>query len=303
LKRYLKLKPTDAYAASQLAQLLGQEQSAAALGPRTRELVAGIRTGGFKASQRAPAPEPGGPEPTSDLRPAEDGLLASLGALVRRALPATLLITVVVLAVRFLLRTTDELSTQTMATSDQLRQNIVTVEPAAPPPPAVDYDRLFATALDEATRLDQSGEHERAIAAYEKVMEDFPKRPRTEQAAFRRASLLMVVGRNGAAQEAFTSFLARYPASTNAAEALLRRGQAAARNLDDAAAEADFSRFLEQNSGSPLVAEAWVSRGELSLRGKKADAAKADFEAALARLGPGQLRDRALAGLEQARHP
>lgn len=57
LKRYLRVMPHDGYVAGQLAQLVGERKVArragVPMGPQTRKLIAGIRTGGFNASQRA----------------------------------------------------------------------------------------------------------------------------------------------------------------------------------------------------------------------------------------------------------
>lgn len=202
------------------------------------------------------------------------------------------------LGTRWVARKIDQLTTESLASSQQLRSNIEASTDSPVVAPQVDYDKLLTTALSTAARLDHDGDREAAITAYEQVMTDFPKRPQAEQAAFRRARLLSELGRHSVAQEAFAEFLSRWPASQNAPEALLRLGLAAGANLHDAEAEAALNSFLGRHASHPLVTEAFVARGELFGRKGELASAKADFEAALARLGPSPLRDRAEAGLQ-----
>lgn len=306
LKSYLRARPNDAYVSGQLAQLLGGERGAPALaiGAQTRELMAGIRTGGFKAGQRAgavpPAPDQGATGHLSnDLGLPVADTQSPLVTLARKWGPALILIVSLGLAARWVIRKTDQLANESVALSGQLQKNLQAQAPVEPVAPVqVDYDRQFAAALDKAVRLDQQGENDAAIAAYEEVMANFPKRPQTREAAFRRAKLLVQVGRNSVAKDAFGAFLERYPASPDAPEALLRRGEAAAANLLDAEAEADLTQFLERHAAHALVPEAWVVRGELFARRGASASAKADLEAALARLGPSALRDRAEAAMK-----
>ena len=93
LKRYLKLRPDDAYTAQQLSQLTG-ERALQARAPKTAELVAGIKKGGFAAHtglKGAPTRQA-----ISSLPPAE--LLDLAPVATRRKLPALLVNVAMVLA-------------------------------------------------------------------------------------------------------------------------------------------------------------------------------------------------------------
>ncbi|MDP1828649.1 MAG: protein kinase [Archangium sp.] len=301
LKRYLRVKPGDSYVAGQLRQLLGDDgEAAVVMGPQTRELIEGIRTGGFKASQKAPGPvavphRPEAAQPTFDL-PAIDAP-SPLGFLARRYGAPLVVLILLVLGVRWVVKKTGELATESADLSAQLRRNLAAPPPAAASAP-IDYDKLFATALAASVKLERDGTPEEAIAACETLMRDFPKRPQIEQVAFRRAQLLAKVKQHSVAQAAFADFLERWPASGDAPEALMRRGQAAAANLRDDEALADLNTFIGRHPAHALVTEAWVSRAELFARKGESALARVDFEAALARLGPSPLRERAESGLK-----
>ncbi len=98
LKRYLLVRPQDAYAAGQLRQLTGEptprQPATARLGPSTADLVAGIKTGGLRARDGSrdptqPLVSSGAPVPSDllDLPPVATpsplrGLLMKLAAAV-----------------------------------------------------------------------------------------------------------------------------------------------------------------------------------------------------------------------------
>lgn len=307
LKRYQHLMPHDAYVANQLAQLVGDRKSVGRsgvpMGPQTRKLIAGIRTGGFRASQSAAPSQTSEVIPSGvELSPAEP--YSALSHLARRWGPSLALVLIIGLGIRWGVRKVDQLTSESLASTQQLRNNVASASTDAPEVvPQLNFDKRVQTAMSEAARLDQSGSRAAAIQAYEQVMTDFPKRPQAEQAAFRRARLLSELGRHSGAQEAFADFIARWPASPNAPEALLRLGLSANANLRSAEAEAALNSFLERHASHPLVTEAFVARGELFARKSAFASAKADFEAALARLGPSPLRDRAAAGLKSVEEP
>ena len=67
LRRYLKLRGNDGYAATQLVQMTGEDPPGALiLGPNTQELVAGIRTGGFRAKPQSLSVTGSTPTPPSN---------------------------------------------------------------------------------------------------------------------------------------------------------------------------------------------------------------------------------------------
>jgi len=308
LKRYLRLKPTDAYVASQLTQLTGERRGlpppAEKKAESTRDLVAGIKTGGLKAQAKPSAPPP--PAQSAPVVAAEPGIfIAQVEAEspLKRALkqygPWALLALALVLGLRWVSRKVDSVTKESEQQVEQMRRKQAEREAALAEMRVRDFTQEAWAALDGAAQLEQSGDAEQALAAYQHVMANFPKRHEAERAAFRRARLLQSLKRMGEAREAYAEFLKAHPAALDAPEALLRRGECSAALEDAGPAERDYTELLTQHPSSPLVLEDWVLRGELRARSGKIEGARADFQQAVDRLEPeAPLRQRAQAGLD-----
>ncbi len=308
LKRYLRLKPTDAYVANQLQQLTGErrarvEQKKA---DSTRELVAGIKTGGMMAARPGPAPEPGAPAPPPVPNAADAGIyiaeveVESPGwRLVKKVGPWLLLAVVLVVGIRWASHKIDSMTKESEQQVEQMRRHMAERETKEEQVHARDFAQEAAQALEKAARQEKDGQLEAALASYQAVVETYPKHLEAERAAFRRAKVLLALKRHGDARGEFSAFLEQHPGSIDAAEALLRRGECASLLEDVGPAEKDFSDFLVRHPSSALVTEAWVLRGELRLRKGDADGARADFQQVLDRLEvAAPLRQRAQAGLD-----
>lgn len=318
LKRYLRVRPGDTYAANQLSQITGERvrplptPAAAPKASRTGDLVAGIKTGGFKAADRAPTvvgPVTSTPSlvttlaghsvPEMPTRNPNQGLIA--GGVVMFLVLAGL-----ISLFKWLAGGVDtlqaEASKQNNAIARQMNQR--------------DNDRLdqlaqeqlrkreaqnaekAQTMLDDAMMAREYGDTDQALRRFDEVIETFPKRAQASEARYYKGLVLLKAGRNGEAYEAFNEFLDRHGGNPRAPEALLRRGEAAAKNLRFVEAEVDLSRFLDEHSSSALVPLAYVIRGEVRTQRQNPAGARIDFQAARDRLGPGEpLRTRAEEGL------
>lgn len=309
LRRYLRLKPGDAYTANQLFQLTGERHPAGAHKPpsATAELMAGIKTGGFKSVR------PGAPQQLTsiDAAPVDSGVRLDLaevenplkGQLIKLGSVAALVL-LAVLGFRAVSRTIDGWTAETDAKSQTLRANIPSGTPPpelAAAPPTRNFDREAAGLFDAAAAADRKGDPS-ALALYEKFATEFPRREQARVAKFRRAKLLLDQRRNTEAATAFDDFLTAFPGSPDAAEALLRRGEAWSFNLVDAKAGADFDAFISQHPSSVLITEAFVLRAELRARAGDRKGAQADFEQVLSRHAPSdpvyQRATQGLAGLQ-----
>ena len=317
LKRYLKLKPNDAYTANQLFQLTGERPnkvSGTALIPApgsTAELTAGVKTGGFK-SMRPSAPSALRQQGTQSMAvttgvhvdavaiesPLKRQLLTIGGVLVAGV--------VAVLVVRGVSRKIDKTMTEADRQAEALRaapSNPTRVDPGEAPVAtahqARNFDREATELFDSAAAAERKGDVTQALTLYEKYAVEFPKRAQLREAKFRRSKMQLLLRRNAEARVGFDEFLTQFTGSPDAAEALLRRGEAAALNLDDLAALADYDAFITQHPSSALINEAFVLRGEVRARKGDPEGAKADFQQVLGRLAPADpLYERANSGLK-----
>jgi tetratricopeptide (TPR) repeat protein len=299
LRRYLRVKPNDLYAANQLFQLTGDRVQPST----TAELMAGIKTGGFKAAG-APAsvvmrpPTHAEPVPLTVQLP-EIEAASPLAALAKKAAIAVALIALVFFGFRSLSRKITAWSNGVDDTAQALRKGMDGTGPpgnAAKPP---DFERQANALFDSAVAQEQKGDAAAALALFSRFAADFPNRPQVREAAFHKAKLLLKLGRSSEARTAFDAYLQTYPGSPDAAEALLRRAQAAAANLADVEALADLDAFVARHPSSVLVLEALVSRGELRVRRRDYPGAQADFREVLSRAAPADpLYQRAESGLK-----
>ncbi len=320
LKRYLKLKPHDSYAANQYFQVTGEKlkpqtqvSAKQPLGAATQELVAGIKTGGFKAhgpaaaattTQTAQAPVANVPVVVVPEK-------SPLPGLVVKAVAALAVLGLLIGGVRWLRKPLDGVAPDAhrapnpqavnkaaQEVTQALAQALPTEVSASAGNPAAAMDRTLQKLWDEAEKLRSAGDAAGAIAAYERVATEFPKREQAPRAHFARGTLLLADRRNTVARDVFDELLTKWPGAPDAPAALLRRGEAKANNLEDDAALADYAAFLGQHPSHALVDEAWLLRGELYARKADGPNAKADLERVISRRGPDDpLRKRAEAAL------
>jgi|CXWL01.1.fsa_nt_gi serine/threonine protein kinase/TolA-binding protein len=319
IKRYLRVRPNDSYASNQLFQLTGERLRAlipssvgTPKGLSTRDLVAGIKTGGFKASDRAqanttpataieaaPTTLAGHSMPEMPMQNPTRGLI--MGGLV-----AFVLIAGAITLFRMLSSGIDDVQASASDATKAMSKHADERE----------QDRLDRLAEDELRRrddqnasraqalLDQAmmfrdkADPDTVLQLFDQVIVQFPKRGQAAAARFYKGMVLLKAGRNGEAHQAFSTFIEAHGGSPHAPEALLRRAEAAGRNLKLKEAEADASKFLEEHSSSTLVPLAYVVRGEARAKTENPQGARLDFQAARDRLSPSDpLRARAEEGL------
>ncbi|MBX7098667.1 MAG: protein kinase [Myxococcaceae bacterium] len=332
LRRYLRLKPTDSYVASQLNQLMGERSKPATLagapavgtavlpapGPSTQDLVRGVKTGGMKA------PRPSAPTGLSTQRPRSTEAVAGFDVVQveakdpRKAQFAklgviALVLLVAVLAFRKLTRSVDNVVQGSQETTEQLRarfdpgQPPPQVDPVAPSPGGTEPGaggvaggaEKAAALYNSALRAENTQDYRAALAQYEEVMREYPKRSQAESAAFHVGKVHLALSESTEALTAFDDFLQRYPGSTDATEALIRRGEVKAKLGRHEQAVTDYTAVLEQHAASPLVTEAYVLRGEARTALNDPQGARADFALAQSRCSPSDpWYKRAAVGLE-----
>lgn len=316
LRRYLRVKPNDSYVANQLGQLMGERGRGtstqilpAPQGGSTRDLMAGVKTGGFKA--RPPTGTSATPHRT---RSAEQPLavqgIETYGVEAKDPRKATLVklavVAVVVLAVFFVWRKiskgVDGMVNGTQESADQLRARLDPGPPGAglsggpdgpgesPGPTEGAFkakaDLAVTKLFNEGVAALEANDFSRAIDRFDTLMQEFPKRPQAETARFLRGKALLGASRSREAITAFSEFLAKSPGSTDAPEALLRLGEAQALDGQAALANDDFTAFIDKHPSSPLVNEAFFRRGKARLAMGDAVSAKADFNVVKGRSGP-----------------
>ncbi|MBX7115484.1 MAG: protein kinase [Myxococcaceae bacterium] len=309
LKRYLRLLPQDGYVANQLFQLTGERvramPTAAGLNQNramgTRDLVAGIKTGGFKASDKAPtavesvtqAQTPvlrtwaGQGVPEMPTQNPNRGLI--LGGVVLFAVLAA-----VVTAFRALTGSIDHAQVAISQSSkdlarhaDEREQDLLNQRAEEELRRRDEQNAQRAQALlDQAMMFRDKADPDTVLQLFDQVIAQFPKRGQAAAARFYKGMVLLRAGRNGEAYDAFNAFVEQHGGSPHAAEALLRRGEAAAKNLRFQDAESDVSRFLDEHSSSALVPLAYVVRGEVRAQNGNVQGARLDFQAAKERSAP-----------------
>jgi tetratricopeptide (TPR) repeat protein len=313
LKRYLQLRPKDGYAATQLLQMTGENPLPRGVGLRTNELVAGIRTGGFRAVNQPVAAAPSGDSsPQSSENPLAD-TPSSLGAQLwssvgKKLLVAACVVAALVFVVKRVNGAIDSATHESTQASDALaraRESAESVRLNEQSRRAMEQSsesnaREAARMLDTARAALNKENYAEAISGFETLIQHHPKRPEAVTAKFLRAKALLASDQKSKAIVALTEYIDQYGGSTEYWEALLRRGQAYHLQLEDALAASDLDQLLQKQPTSPWAAEALVVRGEIhARRGQKEDAA-ADFRAALGRTGPSdQLNVRASNGLKE----
>ena len=303
LRRYLHVRPNDGYAATQLAQLIGEQPlKSMGLGTGTSELVDGIRTGGLRAVDR----------PASDGSAAESAPLISFDAPVvemtaegstwarlwngvgKKLLVIGFIAACVMLVAKKVNRLIDTATVEATRASNvaakaredeestRLREQSQRAMAQSSESNAQDAIRM----LEKARGAFNKENYAEAIAGFDAVIQNHPKRAEATIAEFLRAKALLASGKRSKAIAAFSKFLDHHSGSADYWEALLRRGQAYHAQLEEDLALADLSRLLRKQPTSPWAAEALVARGEIHARRGATEDASADFRAALARVGP-----------------
>lgn len=319
VKRYLRLRPGDSYAANQLFQLTGERlnapTAALAVGESTRELMAGVKTGGFKAQGRVRPSAPTrqmGSAPAGQLTVTEVETKSPLAAALRKWVPIVVVLVVAGLLMRKLFRFIEDATNDTDRATVSLRDGLegrlpppkpavapevpepafvspVIQPPAQPqPPPPVDPDTKVSVELayEDARAKFQRGAFDEAIARIDAAMTAQPQGPNTHRLQLLRAKALLALKRNSDASDTLDGLMASATPGPVTTEALLRRAQAKLQNLADEEALADFAAFFAATPSDALMAEGLVARGELYLRQNKRDEALSDFTAAQAKAPP-----------------
>jgi len=137
-------------------------------------------------------------------------------------------------------------------------------------------------ALAEAHR--QAGDLEKARAAAERVIAQFPSSRVLDRAHFRLGTYLALAGQAGAAAAEYQKLLTQWPESPLAPHALHELGCARLSEKDAAGAEAALSTLLEKHAQHALASRARYARAMARQQQGKHAEAVADLEAVL---GPG----------------
>ena len=310
-KLYLRQRPTDMYAWSQLFQLTGERQPkpGSRLGPATAQLVAGVKTGGFAAPHFSPPiesrtgliappamspPMPGLPAPL----PSPPTTVATVNMPAKSPWPGRAVRLAVVAALgggawlgyRQVSSAFDKAAAEQKVAAEALaRQQALMEQKLLEERSRAELELKAAEAERESTRLLDEGLKElgdqrftHAVAALDALLERYPKREAAQRALFFRGKALLGLDKKTDAIRDFTAFLESKPSSPDAPEALLRRGQARARNLQLEEAEADYRTFLEKHPGHELTPLVYLARGELYLVREKHDLARDELERVLA---------------------
>ncbi|HEX4803938.1 MAG TPA: protein kinase [Myxococcaceae bacterium] len=320
LRRYLHVRPNDGYAATQLAQLIGEQPpKSSGLGSGTSQLVAGIRTGGLRAVAG----------PASDGSAAESAPLISFDAPAVEMTPGSTwsrlwnavgkkLVVVgciaacVTLVAKKVNRLIDTAAVEATRASDvaakareeeestRLHEQSQRAMAQSSESNAQDAIRM----LEKARGAFNKENYAEAIEGFDAVIQHHPKRAEATIAEFLRAKALLASGQRSRAITALSEFLDHHSGSADYWEALLRRGQAYHAQLEEELALSDLSQLLQKQPTSPWAAEALVARGEIHARRGATEDASADFRAALARVGPSDpMATRASADLQALTPP
>ncbi len=309
LRRYLRAKPGDAYVGSLWQQLLGERPPGPGAAPKgaTAELVAGIRTGGFKAMEREPPvgqdaaavvhPPPSGPRPAvphpsspsaSSPRPSGprpprpvdvEAELAGLkmhsaaddanrlGGLLRRGVGLLLVVGVAVLALKLLGSWVESTSKNLGDTSDRLARNVHT----GPGGPTPDEPRRRVDPLPGVQPIDDAPDAGKRLKSNERAQAMLD----TGQRAWRQ----------GSAEDALSAFrgvVAGYPDTLQEGEALHLTAQLRLEQQLPADARGAWDELVTRLPTHPRAAEALLRRGQVAERLVDYDAADADYTAFIA---------------------
>jgi tetratricopeptide (TPR) repeat protein len=303
LRRYLHVRPNDGYAATQLAQLIGEQPpKSSGLGPGTSELVAGIRTGGMRAVAHA-ASDAGAAEsaplisfdaPAVEMAGDGSTLSRLWNGVGKKLLVIGCIAACVLLVAKKVSRLIDTATVEATRASNvaakaredeestRLHEQSQRAMAQSSESNAQDAIRM----LEKARGAFNKEKYAEAIAGFDAVIQHHPKRAEATVAEFLRAKALLASGQRAKAIAALSEFLDHHSGSSDYWEALLRRGQAYHARLEDDLALSDLSQLLQKQPTSPWAAEALVARGEIHARRGATEDASADFRAALARVGP-----------------
>ena len=317
LRRYLKVRPNDGYAATQLLQMTGEDSVAAlGLGPSTQELVAGIRTGGFRAKPQSmsvtgstTAALAGKSEvSTVQVEDASSALPEVATSIGKKLLIAASILACLGFIVKRVGRMIDSATNEAAQASDTLahaQQHADNLRLAEQSQSALVQmsqanSKEAARLLDAARAAFNKENYSEAIAGFDNILERYPKRPEAVSAKFLRGKALLASGQPARAIAALSDYLEHHSGTAEYWEALLRRGQAYQAQLEDSLALTDLNQLLEKQPTSPLAIEALMARGEIRARRGSNPDAEADLKAVLERTGPSDpINARAAEGLKK----
>jgi tetratricopeptide (TPR) repeat protein len=308
-KRYLKLRPSDGYALTQLTILTGDRtliHKTGREGPSTKELVDGIKTGGLaaRAEPLPRRPAAGLKQPVMPvIKKAPD---APAGPL-KKILFAGVVIGAGWLAVHQTGRFIQKSTSQVAEGTDTLTRARAAAEHAEDQAQATKELEAATGARqrDGADRLEAAigdyrhGDYAKAAKSIDDILQRHPKLAEMSKALLYLGKAQLALHEDHEAGEAFDRILSEYAGSSEYEEALLRRAQVFMNRRDPLDAIERLDKLISERANSPFALEAQVTRAEAHLLEEKREDAAADFKAALSRLGPSDpLYPRAKQGLE-----
>jgi serine/threonine protein kinase/TolA-binding protein len=298
-KLYLRQRPSDAYAWSQLFQLTGERQpklrttpDARAVGPApyphnalTQPFVEG-RTGLIAPPAMSP---PRQPMPVVSTAPAPENVKAKNPWVARgivfgllAALAAGLFVAnremnrAVERAEKAQAEAAEALSRQQAEMQRRMKEETEKAQAIAI---EVETERESQALLADGVRELGEERYTHAVEALDKLIEKYPRRESALRARFVRGKALLALDKKTDAVRDLTVFLEQRADSPDGPEALLRRAQAYSKNLQLDEAQADFKTFLEKHPQHALAMEARLARAELLVMREKYDEARADLDA------------------------
>jgi serine/threonine protein kinase len=287
LRKYLRARPQDTVAHNQYFQVTGEKLSDSGnvkLGPGTRELIDGIKTGGFKAktvSMQVTQLERS-PLPMGESSPADRFVE---GSTLRSYLPK-IAIALAVFGVGFGIRKALQKSETPIEIRSSVTPTAVPVEPNPRYEPArptstpvagqivipvvdpIEVEGLRAKEYPEIVEYLRQAENylqlknpAQALVMLDSAAIDAKTVFHMRKIGFLRAKTLLQLNRNGDAAKEFAALIDGE--DELASESLLRRGQCYAQNLDFDTALEDFDRFVHRYPMHKLRGEAYFRRGEI----------------------------------------
>lgn len=278
LRRYLRLKPNDSYAANQLFQITGDKTATLALGRETRELIQGIKTGGLKmtgtgtapvtavteafparpSGPRPPRPAPAAPPPELDT--GSDG--PSLRALLPKLAVGAVILFVVVGVWRRVSRFVDDAIGAPRPTAPTAIERIERDAPPAANAPAGTTDPGAAAAAAPGTppRTGELGAYQ--VPEVQDLNVPVERRVDTELEAQLAAAERLIGTDPEGALGLLDDVQQRSTTVTLKRRATFQRGKAliALKRANQAATV--FTEFLLAGNADSLAAEALLRRGE-----------------------------------------
>jgi serine/threonine protein kinase len=279
LRKYLRLRPQDTIAQNQYFQVTGEkvnETGLVQMGPVTRELIAGIKTGGFKAktssrqmTQLEKAEVLAGPQDANEgIRNLAD---TSGGSSVRQLLKWAASLAAVGVALMLLGR----------LFSSGFDRLVASAQPKSSGQPIVKINNLVIPTeqearidlkleslgpikdkLDEAERLSNEAP-ETALMYIDSIAEKMPTPEIRRRLELLRGLSLQRLGRHSLAIDVFQSLIDPKNSDHISDESLAARGESKAASADDEGALNDFDAFLHNEPAHMWRAKVLIQRGKI----------------------------------------